>query len=76
MTLVKDLDSPKYILETVDLDIKATLEYCGLSDQNWSYLFVELDKSGADITRVYGSDSCNLYSTAYLIYTNRFNKNE
>jgi len=74
MTTVRDLDDPKYTLIQTDFDVKDTLESIGLKKQKWTYLFIELDKSGADYARVYGSDSCYLDAPAYLIYTNRFNQ--
>jgi uncharacterized protein DUF6839 len=76
MTTVRDLDNDKYNLVQTDYDVKDTLESIGLEKQDWQYLIVELESNQAEYKRVWGLDSCNLDSTAYLIYTTQFNKSD
>lgn len=70
---IKDLE--KYILVQVDRDVIDSFEYMGIKPDNegsypYSYLFIKLDKSGADYLEVYGSNNCNLETHAELLWRN------
>ena len=65
---VKDLEN--YQLVQTDIESKEIQrDYCNLvEDDYFPYLFVKLDKSGADYKEIYGSDSADLDAYAILIY--------
>lgn len=63
---VKDL-SPDYILIDRDIDKNSICEYLDIINE-YSYLFVKLDKSQADYSIIYGSNSAYLQDSVVLLW--------
>jgi hypothetical protein len=71
---VRQLDTAEYILIQQDTEVEEIQKDIGIRYYYFPYLFVKLDKSGADYEQVYGADYPYLDADAYLLYTKNFNK--
>jgi hypothetical protein len=70
---VKDMNK-SYTLVQQDTEVQEIQQDIGIKDNFFTYLFVKLDKSKADYQEIYGTDSCDLDSTVFRIFTNKFNR--